>query len=113
MIIKAAIISFLKVASLTGIGIGLYFRTFGDYKTPGQKTADYSDSYKRKYCDPSSSCWPNSDAWRELGSQISGTVTAFEAGNYGECLFNRDDARGIEKTGQGICMQYHDCKIVL
>ena len=68
------------------------------------------------YCIPSnSSCWPSKDQWNELKSKIS-SGKLHDISNDDEyskvCGASASDpgaAYTLENTGEGRCMQYHDC----
>lgn len=68
------------------------------------------------YCLPSnSSCWPSKDQWNELKSKIS-SGKLHDISNDDEyskvCGASASDpgaAYTLENTGEGRCMQYHDC----
>ena len=63
----------------------------------------------KEYCSRSDSCWPTQSQWKDLGDSLKGTIHQLKEDNYKECIEQGDNAFNISATGNGICMQYHDC----
>jgi len=71
-------------------------------------TAEAS-TYKQ-YCKPENvTCWPTAQQWQELDSTLTGKLHQLVSTEYATCEQQGDDAFNISKTGNGACMQYHDC----
>ena len=63
----------------------------------------------KKYCSRSDPCWPSESQWKELGNSLKGSIHKLEENNYQVCKQQGDNAFNISDSGNGICMQYHDC----
>jgi len=62
------------------------------------------------YCIPqNTTCWPAVNEWNQLSNQLTGSLKSLRDSSYGQCEAQGDDATKISSTGNGICMQYHDC----
>ena len=72
----------------------------------------YRSSYTAKYCSPNNKCWPNATVWQVFGNTLSeGAILTEQFSNdYRTCERQGSDARKILNSGDGICMQYHNCK---
>ena len=64
---------------------------------------------KKKYCEPNSICWPSPSEWDDFGKSLNGTLHQLSSGDYEQCEKQGENAFNISSTGNGICMQYHDC----
>ena len=62
------------------------------------------------YCSPrNATCWPSSDEWSKLNTQLTGSLRSLQTSDYKSCRAQGDDAFKISESGEGVCMQYHDC----
>ena len=101
------ILSILAIG-LVGLGIGLSLKK--SEKEDAIQT--YRSSYTAKYCSPNNQCWPNATVWQVFGNTLSeGAILTEQFSNdYRTCERQGSDARKILNSGDGICMQYHNCK---
>uniref|UniRef100_A0A7M5XHT2 FAD-binding PCMH-type domain-containing protein n=2 Tax=Clytia hemisphaerica TaxID=252671 RepID=A0A7M5XHT2_9CNID len=64
---------------------------------------------KKKYCEPDLLCWPSQIEWNDFDESLNGTLHQLSPDDYEQCEKQGDNAFNISSTGNGICMQYHDC----
>jgi len=65
---------------------------------------------EKSYCTPNTDCWPTLEQWESLEGRLTGQLHSLATVNYNAvCKAHGDNSFGISASGNGSCMQYHDC----
>ena len=100
----AGCVALLVILAL-GVGLGI-----GLTRNKEDPVQNFSQQYSSKYCTPNDICWPNSTVWTENFQKSNTQLKERYISDYKTCTQQGSDAREISATGDGICMQYHNCR---